>query len=109
MNIANQWMNSLRIHRRDLGLGALALGAAEDHVPRSELAEPIPFGPFDVTLFVAARQDVDHRIDLKDPHSGIHFADRVNRFDAGANELSLHLVAAVLRERIENTALAAGP
>jgi hypothetical protein len=28
MNIANQWMNSFRLRRRDLGLGALALGAA---------------------------------------------------------------------------------
>ncbi|MGY3395286.1 hypothetical protein ACVWW6_007877 [Bradyrhizobium sp. USDA 3311] len=38
MNIANQWMNSLRIHRRDLGLGALALGAAAT-LPGSSTAQ----------------------------------------------------------------------
>ncbi|MCW2084762.1 UNVERIFIED_ORG: hypothetical protein M2193_006937 [Bradyrhizobium japonicum] len=38
MNIANQWMNSFRIHRRDLGLGALALGAAAT-LPGSSTAQ----------------------------------------------------------------------
>jgi len=38
MNIANQWMNSFRLHRRDLGLGALALGAAAT-LPGSSTAQ----------------------------------------------------------------------
>jgi len=38
MNIANQWMNSISLRRRDLGLGALALGAAAT-LPQPSVAE----------------------------------------------------------------------
>jgi hypothetical protein len=43
MNIAaNQWMNSIRLRRRDLGVGALALGAAAALQPGLSVAQDRP-------------------------------------------------------------------
>src|SRR5690349_20033311 len=83
-------------------------GTAGDHVARSKLTLVISLRHCDILWRRLFCDEVDHRIDMTNADARIDRTHRLDRSNAGADELTLHLVASPMREREKESRLTSG-